>query len=170
MPAVGFRPSRVRVRGAGACATWLSNRVLGLGPEGYGRILHKGLLAREKMAAALRSVPDILLAEPSDLNLVGFCLAKPGESLSEVNRRTSGLVAHFESCPGFSVSRTSLGLVSHGRLLRALAKERGIRLNEDDWVLIRLVLMNPFLVSREMSVDIIAEFVLELRAAAAKVG
>lgn len=148
-------------------ATWLANRTLGLDSEGYGRLLAKGLEARERVLKELQErVPDFLPVPPIDLNIICFSLAKPGERLSDINARSKSIFEKFEQSPNFSVSKTILHFGSYHLLLNRLAAERGIVVDAESWYNLRLVLMNPFLLSKRSKVDLVAEFVSELLSAA----
>lgn len=154
--------------GAGITATWLANRSLGLDENGYGRLLGKGIEARDAITKRLRSsFVDFLPVFPSDLNILCFCLAREGSKLSEVNRRSEQIFKLFERSPRFSVSKTVLHMRAYRPLLARLARERQIELDTEEWFMLRLVLMNPFLISQESKVDLLNEFVQELRMFAA---
>lgn len=153
--------------GAGVTATWLSNRVLGLNADGYGRLLGKGLEARDRLVEVLKQrVPNVLFMRPTDLNVLCFSLASPGEALSQVNRRGETIWRHFEASPRFSVSKTILRRKQYGPLIEKMARERSLVLDSEEWLQIRLVLMNPFLTSKELNTDLIGEFAEELMTAA----
>ncbi len=150
--------------GAGVTATWLANRALGLNPGGYGRLLAKGLEAREAMVAELReNVPEFHPIEPTDLNILCFNLSYPGGKLSEANELTERVFHQFESSPNFSVSKTILSRPAYKLLIDRLAAERSLEIDTDKWFLLRLVLMNPFIVSRESNTNFVREFVRELK-------
>ncbi|HMN68219.1 MAG TPA: pyridoxal-dependent decarboxylase [Bdellovibrionales bacterium] len=152
--------------GAGVTAVWLANKTLGLNARGYGRLLEKGIEARERMHREFaRQVPDYLPVLPSDLNIICFSIAPAGSKLSALNERTAKLFNHFEASPNFSVSKTILTKKSYKSLIERLARERDIELDCDEWMQLRLVLMNPFITSKESDVDLIGEFVSELRGA-----
>ena len=147
--------------GSGVAATWLSNRVLGR--NGYGRLLSKGLEARGILASEMqRMVPEILIIEPGDLNIICFSFAPTGERLSKINEISNQIWRHFEESPNFSVSKTILRKDNYRLLLQRMAHSRQIVLDAEEWVQIRLVLMNPFLISKEMKVNLVQEFVKEL--------
>lgn len=149
--------------GAGATATWLSNRVMGLNREGYGRLLEKGLEARKQMRDEIsRCLPDAVFAADSDLNILCFCLARSGESISQINERSGRIFESFEQSPNFSISRTRLSGEAYGPLIHRLAQDRGLVMDEDSLLLLRLVLMNPFILSKEAETNFIEAFVTEL--------
>lgn len=149
--------------GSGVAATWLSNRVLGLNSDGYGRLLGKGLEARKILVAEMqRVIPDILVVEPGDLNVVCFSFAPKGERLSKINEISNKIWKHFEASPNFSVSKTILRKDNYHLLLQRMGNARGLEMDSDEWIQIRLVLMNPFLISKEMKVNLVQEFINEL--------
>lgn len=149
--------------GAGVTAVWLANKTLGLESHGYGRLLEKGIDARELMHKELaRQIPDYLPVTPFDLNIICFSIAANGSKLSDLNRKTEMLFKHFEASPNFSVSKTVLTKKAYGRLLERLALQRDVEIDAHEWMQLRLVLMNPFITSKEMRVDLVQEFVSEL--------
>lgn len=149
--------------GAGATATWLSNRVLGLNADGYGRLLNKGLEARNLIVTELQNIiPDILIVHPIDLNIVCFSIAPNASKLSQINETTERIWRHFETSPNFSVSKTVLHAKQYAPLMERLANQRSIKMDVHAWHQIRLVLMNPFLASKETKTNYISDFVKEL--------
>lgn len=149
--------------GAGAAATWLSNRVMGLNREGYGRLLEKGLEARNQMREQIaRRLPNAIFAAPSDLNILCFCLACEGECISNVNARSERIFAAFEQSPNFSISRTRLSGDAYGSLIQNLAASWKLKIDEDSLLTLRLVLMNPFILSKETETNFVEAFVTEL--------
>ena len=149
--------------GAGVTATWLANKALGLDKNGYGRVLAKGIEAREMVLGELdRRAPEFVVVLPADLNVLCFSLAPAGTKLSEINARTQELFQRFEQSPNFSVSKTVLSSRSYDRLLKRLASERKVELDADNWFMLRLVLMNPFITSKESKTKFVEEFVTEL--------
>ena len=149
--------------GAGVTATWLSNRTLGLNHEGYGRVLAKGIEARELMMAELkRRVPGFLPVLPVDLNIICFSIAPARSKLTEINRAMIGVFTKFEASPNFSISKTVLNDRDYSRVMMRLAAQRQIEIDDDHWVQLRLVLMNPFVACKNSKVDFVQEFVSEL--------
>ncbi|MGE0764363.1 MAG: aspartate aminotransferase family protein [Bdellovibrionales bacterium] len=149
--------------GAGVTATWLANRALGLNAAGYGRLLAKGIEARDSVLHELQSrAPEFLVVDPVDLNVLCFCFAPWGMKVSEINNRTEDIFRYFESSPCFSVSKTVLHAQAYGALLERLASERQLQMDQDHWFMLRLVLMNPFVTSKESKTAFVEEFVIEL--------
>ncbi len=149
--------------GAGVTATWLANKSLGLDSAGYGRILAKGLDARDRMLEELyRRVEGFLPVLPADLNIICFSIAPKGWKLSQVNGAMLRIFSKFESSPNFSISKTVLSSRDYPLVLRRLAAQNQIVCDADHWVQLRLVLMNPFVDSRNSKVNFIEEFADEL--------
>lgn len=150
--------------GAGAAATWISNRALGLNYTGYGRLLEKGIQARVKAIAELRHrISHLILVEPSDLNVVCFSLGRAGERLSVINRRALSVFQAFEQSVNFSLSKTVLTRSAYGPLMDHLVARYSIVQDSDEWLMLRLVLMNPFVISKESDTDFLKEFISELQ-------
>lgn len=147
---------------AGATSTWLTSRVIGFDRKGYGRILARSVLSARHLAHGLMAAhPMIRVNEAGDTNIVTFCLAHEGELVSATNARTMAFYQRF--APGenreFFVSRTTLGMQNYRRLLHAYTSEWGAVWDTDELVLVRMVLSNPFLETKETSVRYIPEFI-----------
>lgn len=145
---------------AGAVATWLIARTIGLHKEGYGRILGRTIQVRRRFEEVLQGLDLPLRMLPSASNIIAFCIAYDGEPLSETNLRSQEIYRAFSprSAGDFFVSRTSLRLSSYGQLLTPfIATWEGV-VDHGELSMIRLCLMNPFLDSRETDVDFLEEF------------
>lgn len=151
---------------AGAVATWLTARTIGLNTRGYGRILRRTLEARQRLETTLRALAHPVRMLPASSNLLGFCVAAPGESLSAINARSEALYTRFgpQGAGDFFVSKTSLGLEAYGALLHPLLDDWGVELdaNATHLTVLRLSVMNPFIDSREMKLDLSRAFALAL--------
>lgn len=151
----------------GVAATWLSHQTLGLGEDGFGRVLEKGLMAKRRLLELIsHDSKNIYVVPGQDLNIVCLSLARQGESLSAANERTESVYRSFLLSPGFSVSKTILHMSSYRNLIEEFCKRKSILMDEPKLVCLRLVLMNPFLSSKELQKDLIQEFVQELTNAA----
>lgn len=153
-------------RGAtGAAATWMTNKTMGVGAEGYGRVLERGIKARERLVELLAKEKECIGIVPShDLNILCVSLCRRGERVSGANRRTAAAFALFQESPNFSVSKTSLAYGKYKCLVDELVRERDLVLDDENLLCLRIVLMNPFTTTREAKVDFIEEFVRELLA------
>lgn len=150
--------------GAGPTATWLSNRALGLDKNGYGRLLSKGIQARKVFQEMLTGSELFFALEPCDLNIL--CLSSKGKKLSHISEKNMKLFHAFEKSPSFSVSKTVLSTQAYGSLIRAHSREHGFALDCDEFVLLRLVMMNPFVDSQETQVSYLTELLKELESSA----
>lgn len=145
--------------GTGAAATWMSNQTIGLDAKGYGRILERGILARQILVNNLqkRKAEVSVVGRPS-LNIVCFALARKGDTLRAANARTLAGFEYFRNSKSFSVSKTSLSLPDHLEAVKSALAEKRIILDDSELVCLRLVLMNPFLVTKETNTNFILEF------------
>ncbi|MCM2281241.1 MAG: pyridoxal-dependent decarboxylase [Bdellovibrionaceae bacterium] len=148
---------------AGAAAVWLTAKTMSLDRNGFGRILTKTIAARMTFAQAIANVAGAQLVSPADTNILCFSIAPSGSTLAQANERTRAVYDRIEAGPQFSVSRTTLLRTNYAKMITRLCQEWGIRDDGvSDLLVIRLVLMNPFIVSKEMMVDFSREFANEL--------
>jgi glutamate/tyrosine decarboxylase-like PLP-dependent enzyme len=148
---------------AGAAAVWLTARTLPLNHEGFGRILEKTIEARLAFASSLETIPGVHLVSPLDTNVLCFAVSRAHDTIAASNEKTLALFAQIEQGPHFSVSRTTLLRAHYSKMIARLCRERSL---VDDGVsdlsVVRLVLMNPFIVSKEMKTDFAAVFAAEI--------
>lgn len=145
--------------GTGAAATWMSNQTIGLNADGYGRILERGLMARQIFVNNLRNRgAEVSIVGNPGLNIVCFTLAREGDSLRAANARTNEGFRRFRNSQDFSVSKTSLSLPEHLETVKTALAEKRVAIDDKELVCLRLVLMNPFLVTKETNTDFILEF------------
>lgn len=150
--------------GTGAAATWMSNRTIGLDADGYGRLLERNLVSTEFLTQSLGALGEELsVVGDQDLNIVCVAVAREGETLKQVNARTLRCFQHFRESPLFSVSKTSFSLDCYERLIRHALGPKRIVIDDTQLYCLRLVLMNPFLVTKESKVDFIGDFIRELK-------
>lgn len=147
---------------AGAAAVWLTARTLAFDQAGFGSILAKTIDAKDEFELQLGKIEDVRIVTPSDTNVL--CFAIGADDLLSLNRKTAKLFELIEAGPEFSVSRTELSRTSYDAMIRRLCGQWQVR---DDGTsnlfVIRLVLMNPFIVSKEMSTSFSSKFVELLR-------
>jgi glutamate/tyrosine decarboxylase-like PLP-dependent enzyme len=150
----------------GAVATWFANKCVGLDSQGYGQILDKGFKAKYKLERLLiESKAPIVVIKPFDTNILCFAINAKSGSLADINLNTKKVFDHFSESPHFSVSRTTLGVQNYNRLIQRLAKENSWTIDSEYLVLLRIVMMNPFIITEEANVDYLQEFVAELKQA-----
>lgn len=149
---------------AGAVATWLTARTIGLDASGYGRILGRTVENRRQLEARLRSVSGIRVAPGCSTNVLGFSVARSGESLASSNARTLRIrdgLPKGETDP-FYVSGTRLQREAYGSFLERHLASWSAQVDDDGLEIIRLVLMNPFFSTKETHVSYGDEFIAKL--------
>ncbi len=140
---------------AGAVSTWLTSKIIGLHPDGYGKIFGRTIKARVLLEKLLKEANELIYVAPySETNICLFTVAKPYEPLSLTNRRTLKLYEHYSSKTdrSFFVSKTQLELSSYKSYIEPFVQEWNAQIDTDGLVLIRLTLMNPFFTTQETSV------------------
>lgn len=148
---------------SGAVATLMAAKTMGLGSEGYGRLLARTIRQRVKLQKIIESeFPNAFIPPSCETNIVCVCFPRKGESVAQLNARTYALYSHFASAkePRFFVSKTTLLFSSYTVLLEDFRNTYGVNVDDAEGVaLLRLCLMNPFLDSLEMDADLMHEFV-----------
>lgn len=151
---------------AGAVATWMTSQCVGLTAEGYGQIISRTVRLRKELEAGLtQEIPHCRLAPFVDANLLGFCIAKPGEALSKVNQRTLALYESFESSPhpDFYISKTCIYRSNYRNYFDGFIQEWSADCDTEEVFLLRICIMNPFFKSIEMKSDFQKLFVESVR-------
>lgn len=151
---------------AGAVATWMTSRCVGLNEEGYGQIISRTIRLRKELETCLNEeIPHCRLAPSVDANLLGFCIAQPGEELSKVNQRTLALYESFESSPhpDFYISKTCIYRSNYCNYFDSFMQSWNAKADSNEIYLIRICIMNPFFKSIEMKVDFQKLFVESVR-------
>jgi glutamate/tyrosine decarboxylase-like PLP-dependent enzyme len=145
----GSRPA------TGAAATWMVARTIGLTHDGFGRILGRNFQARRILERELLKLKlPIRIVRTTDSNILCFVIAQEGEALSVVNNRTRDL--HHKLSQGssqFIVSKTTIPWEHYTALCTKFTDSWKAKRDEDDIVLIRMCLMNPFFTSKETTVS-----------------
>lgn len=142
---------------AGAVATWMAAQCIGLTQAGYGKIIARTILLKKEFEKKLcQQIPHLRLAPAEDSNLLGFCIAHPGESLEQTNRRTLKLYEFFnqpDSKADFFISKTTLTRKNYSSYIQSMVQSWEGQTDTDELILIRLCIMNPFFKSKEMKTD-----------------
>ncbi|CAN5357782.1 hypothetical protein BH23GEM2_BH23GEM2_15350 [soil metagenome] len=149
--------------GAAAAAVWLSHRAVPLDERGYGYLMERTAVGARALYDALsttETTPFTIVTLPApDLNIVCFLVMPLGEAaLHEINALNEGIyhslsVQHPYDTPDYVISRTVLrspvyrGVVQPllGRIDRRLLDEWP----EEGLVVLRAVVMDPFLATSE---------------------
>jgi glutamate/tyrosine decarboxylase-like PLP-dependent enzyme len=150
--------------GTGAGAVWLSSRVLPLDASGHGAILNQTLATKQLLADKLQqSFNNIHFTPGSDSNIVSFVLAKSGDCLQEVNRATGAIVDSFTDSPNFAISRTALNINNYAALINDVVGQWGGVVDDDHLLVIRMVVMSPYLSDSATADKLLDEFIAELK-------
>ncbi|MCC7440308.1 MAG: aspartate aminotransferase family protein [Bdellovibrionales bacterium] len=147
---------------AGAAATWMIARSMALSGDGYGRILRRSVETRKSLEELLlASGLPLRVAPGGESNILCFTLAHPHEALSKSNARMRQLYEAFspKSDGPFTFSRTTLRRPTYSKLMDEWIPSWNAVLDEDEIVLARLCLMNPFFGSSETRVSYPQELV-----------
>jgi len=153
---------------AGAVATWLTERSIGLNPEGYGRLLARTISVRKLIASKLNQASSKFVIVPGlDTNVLCFCVVLPGDSLSQINQRVQEIYNQFSpnAKAPFIFSKTQIKTKNYGPLIEAIIKKHEIKDDTDELFLLRLCLMNPFMVSKETNISYTDELIQALKSA-----
>jgi glutamate/tyrosine decarboxylase-like PLP-dependent enzyme len=152
---------------AGAVATWMTAKTMGLDGNGYGLLLERtARISKELGKRLVQEDLPVRVAPGCDTNVLCFTCALPGEQISTSNDRTRRVFGHFSprrQDGAFIVSKTSLTWKSYSAYLDQWTRSWSAERDTDEVVLIRMTMMNPFFSSREMGVNFQDEFVKELR-------
>ncbi len=150
---------------AGPVATWLTAKSIGLNDKGYGLILERTIRQRQKLGFALaKASPDIRVAPYSETNILCFCLASAGESITSSNSRTIEVYNRLshEGEGVFYVSRTDLQWKSYKAYLDEFTSSWKAVVDDDNLTLLRLTMMNPFFDSKETETNFTKAFIAEI--------
>ncbi len=151
---------------AGAVATWVTAKTIGLNANGYGLLLERTFRIADELIEKLQnSGLSVQIGPGLDSNLVCFSCARTGEALSAANERTLQVYQAFspKQNGAFIVSKTALSWDSYGLYLEEWAKECRIERDGDEVYFIRMTIMNPFLGAQQMDVNYLEQFIEELR-------
>ncbi len=151
---------------AGAVATWMTAKTMGLHPEGYGLLLERTTRIRRDLESKMRDAGlPIQIAPGCDTNVLCFTCARPGESLVASNQRTLEIFETFspKNNGAFMVSKTSLRWKSYQDYLDHWTSGWSASRDADEVVLIRMCMMNPFFGSVETNVNYSELFIETLR-------
>jgi glutamate/tyrosine decarboxylase-like PLP-dependent enzyme len=148
---------------AGAVATWLTERSIGLNSEGYGTILARTIAVKNYIQELLvQKSSRFCVVSGLDTNLLCFTIADRGNTLSSANKNVNTLYQRMmsdDSDAGFMISKTQLNFKNYGALCSELVEKHGLVKDTDQVELVRLCLMNPFLMSKETNVSYPEELV-----------
>lgn len=151
---------------AGATATWLTAKCIGLNDNGYGRIIARSIRNTQRLRELLSKTHLMIRPTPrTESNVLCFTVAKEGEKLSDTNSRVMKIYEKFsrKGQQKFFVSKTTLNWNAYGEYLEQYTKSWKAQKDVNELTLIRLCLMNPFVDSKEMSINLSEEFCSEIK-------
>ncbi len=149
----GSRPA------TGAAATWLSSQSLGFHKNGLGKVLNRHLKAKVEFQNILnKKVPGLLFTKGSDLNILCWTVVPDSKKLSKANKWVKQI---YNSLPQFDppyfASMTSLPLKKHPWLVEQL-KKSDFDIDTQECQVVRMTLMNPFLITKESQIQFTDDF------------
>lgn len=148
---------------SGAAATWLTLKTIGTDSGGYGRIIARTIRIRRELEAKLRLSSSVRLLNNQHTNVLCFTVGREGESLAKSNEWVQKFYdSHSKTGASFFVSKTSLALTTYSQLADTLFREWRPEVDASEVQVIRLALMNPFIQSKEMKLNILDEFCREV--------
>jgi hypothetical protein len=143
------------------------SRSLPFGANGFGKILQFGLRSRDALLHSLKSLKQVRILPSHDLNIVSFVVAKNGELTSKTSRKSLALYKKFSPenhAANYFITKTVLDQKRYYSMFQQFVSSWDACIDSDLTVL-RLGLMNPFLMSTEPRVDYLKDFVESLKAA-----
>lgn len=152
---------------AGAVSTWLTGACIGFHADGYGKILNRTIQNCHHFEKALKlsGLPVLFLGVPGT-NILCFALGQKGDSLAKVNQVTTDVLHRLnESKPEtdtFFVSTTTLK-DNFSSLISRVVQEYELRPDAGELVVLRLTIMNPFLLSKHNNVNYMQDFIGQLK-------
>ncbi|WP_417458977.1 pyridoxal phosphate-dependent decarboxylase family protein [Kordiimonas sp.] len=150
---------------AGAAATWLTGKTLGFNPKGLGAVIEQTIHACRAVKQKIeKAIPTAHILTPVETNIMCFSLTTKAKSLREANRLTSTVFQKFVDCPDFSVSKTTLSMSSHHKVIQRHVVGYGGSIDDDHLVLLRCVFMNPFWAEEEIRERLSNEFIHHIKA------
>lgn len=138
---------------AGAVATYASLKAFE-SSHGYSRILKRTMEAKKRFCEVLvESGLDLFFPPGMDTNILCFGVMGKERSLSSSNEMGLQLYQQIQESGAYWISKTSIHKKFYGRLIDSCCSEHNIKNDRDEMVLLRLTLMNPFILSKESAID-----------------
>lgn len=154
----GSRPA------TGAAAMWLTAKTIGLNSRGLGRILSRHLETKNKFQKLLSlNVKNIVFTDGLDLNILCWTIKTRSRRLTDSNKKVDTLFESLSNSSNpFYISKTSLPLKKN-RWLEKTLNDNGFKMDSATCHLVRMTLMNPFLMSRETLTSYPQDFIDSLK-------
>lgn len=149
---------------AGAVATWLTARSIGLDQAGYGLILTRTVRQRQKVEAELLDKLSSAYVYPGcDTNLLCFCIADENERLSATNARTLKILERLASGMRYYLTKTAFPVEGpHSNAARAFVERWRGQVDVSEVMVLRICLMNPFFDSSELDIEHVRHLIFSL--------
>lgn len=148
--------------GTGSAATWLSLRTMYKQTDSYQIILEKGIIAARTLESKLKANPHFHVLDFLDSNIVCFFALNAKQSVAMSNLLNIRIFNQFKENPHFSITKTILSTKDYSKLINRVCHDSGMTLDADNLVLLRCVLMNPFIMSKELKHDLLDSFAKEV--------
>ncbi|MCB9027003.1 MAG: hypothetical protein H6625_11835 [Bdellovibrionaceae bacterium] len=143
---------------AGAVATYTSIKSFN-SIQGYAKILKRTLASKNDFQKNLQnSKVNFYIPGGLDTNILCFIPMGRSRNLSEINQQTLRLYYRIHEAGKYWISKTTLSKKGFHKLIADFCNSNQIESDTDDLVLLRLTLMNPFIISKESTVDHVASF------------
>ena len=143
---------------AGAVATYASMKSFS-GSDGYARILGRTLLAKSSFKDELKKLEvRILFPEGTDTNILCFSVLGDEKSLTKINLSNLNLYEKIHSNGKYWISKTTLNRHHFTKLIDKNCEMNSISIDCEEMLLLRLTLMNPFVISKEGSANHAKDF------------
>lgn len=135
---------------AGATATWMTAKTIGMDEQGYGRILARTIAARNKIKDEIeRQCPRLGILDTQGMNLLSVVDRGHAAKLSAMNEQTEKLINKINDSGEFLVSKTYLKSPEYQLLIERHCQKWRIEMDEPGLLLLRMTLMNPFFLNKE---------------------
>lgn len=151
---------------AGAVATWMTSKTMGLNPEGYGLLLERTTRICKELEVLIKNAKlPIQIAPGCETNVLCFTCAESGDSITDSNLKTLKVFEGFspKNNGAFIVSKTTLKWSSYQAYLDQWTTSWSAKKDTSEITLIRMCMMNPFFGSVETDINYSESFVKALR-------
>lgn len=145
---------------AGATATWMTAKTIGLNDQGYGQILTRTILARNKIKQGVEAhCPQLRVLDTQGINLLSIVCHQGAKKLSQMNAQTDKLIQQINLSGEFMVSKTYLKAPEYQCLLEDSCRRWNVEMDEPGLVLLRMTLMNPFFLNKESKTQFVEKLI-----------
>lgn len=146
----------------GVTATWLTSNTIGLTKNGLGQILMKSISNKTTLEKKIKLNFNKQIYIPKGLhsNILCFSIKGESKSLRKINKQTLNFYKKLSQKQSpFTVSKTTLDLnTKYSYFKGSLLKDKIIQ-DDSSMVFIRLCLMNPFFLAKELNTNYVNEII-----------